>query len=108
MTEAVLHGEPGTRRDVVLLNAAAALLVAGVVGRSLLLGQRVPTGGTVPEPDVPDVPAELPAGARDQDAGVSLAERIGDRVLQSRLTRESSQAIPCSSGSAGSYSSVTG
>jgi len=33
MTEAVLRGEPGTRRDVVLLNAAAALLVAGVVGQ---------------------------------------------------------------------------
>ena len=33
MTEAVLHGEPGTRRDVVLLNAAAALLVAGIVGQ---------------------------------------------------------------------------
>ncbi len=32
MTEAILHGEPGTRRDVVLLNAGAALLVAGVVG----------------------------------------------------------------------------
>ena len=33
MTESVLHGEPGVRRDVVLLNAAAALLVAGVVGQ---------------------------------------------------------------------------
>lgn len=33
MTEAVLQGEPGIRRDVVLLNAAAALLVAGVVGQ---------------------------------------------------------------------------
>ncbi len=33
MTEAVLRGEPGTRRDVVVLNAAAALLVAGVVGQ---------------------------------------------------------------------------
>jgi anthranilate phosphoribosyltransferase len=32
-TEAVLNGEPGVRRDVVLLNAAAALLVAGVVGQ---------------------------------------------------------------------------
>jgi anthranilate phosphoribosyltransferase len=33
MVEAVLHGEPGVRRDVVLLNAAAALLVAGHVDR---------------------------------------------------------------------------
>jgi anthranilate phosphoribosyltransferase len=33
ITEAVLRGEPGTRRDVVVLNAAAALLVAGVVGQ---------------------------------------------------------------------------
>jgi anthranilate phosphoribosyltransferase len=31
ITEAVLRGEPGIRRDVVLLNAAAALLVAGAV-----------------------------------------------------------------------------
>ncbi len=33
MVEDVLRGEPGARRDVVLLNAGAALLVAGVVDR---------------------------------------------------------------------------
>jgi anthranilate phosphoribosyltransferase len=33
MVESVLNGEPGARRDVVLLNAAAALLVAGAVER---------------------------------------------------------------------------
>jgi anthranilate phosphoribosyltransferase len=33
MVEAVLGGEPGARRDVVLLNAGAALLVAGAVGQ---------------------------------------------------------------------------
>jgi anthranilate phosphoribosyltransferase len=33
MVETVLRGEPGARRDVVLLNAGAALLVAGAVDR---------------------------------------------------------------------------
>lgn len=33
ITESVLRGEPGARRDVVLLNAGAALLVAGAVER---------------------------------------------------------------------------
>jgi anthranilate phosphoribosyltransferase len=32
MVEAVLRGEPGARRDVVLLNAGAALVAAGAVG----------------------------------------------------------------------------
>jgi hypothetical protein len=37
----------------------------------------------------------------------SRSDRIGDCVLQSCLTRGSSQGTPCSSGSSGSYSSVT-
>jgi anthranilate phosphoribosyltransferase len=31
MVESILNGEPGVRRDVVVLNAGAALLVAGAV-----------------------------------------------------------------------------
>ena len=50
--------------------------------------------------------AELPAGAGDQDA-TSRGERIGDCVLQRWRTRGSFHGIPCSSGSTGSYSSVT-
>ena len=49
--------------------------------------------------------AELAAAARDYDA--SRSERIGDDVLQSPATRGSFQGSSCSSGSAGSYSSVT-
>ena len=48
---------------------------------------------------------ELAAGARYDD--VSRAERIGDVVLQRWRTRSSSHGMPCSSGSAASYSSVT-
>jgi hypothetical protein len=51
--------------------------------------------------------AELAACARDQDPAASRTERIGDAVLQRCLTRGSSQGSPFSSGSAGSYSSVT-
>ena len=52
--------------------------------------------------------AELAARAGDQDATAwSRAESVGICVLHRCLTRGSSQAIPCSSGSAGSYSSVT-
>ncbi len=55
-----------------------------------LLGQRV---------------AELAACARDQDW--SRSERIGVSVLHRCLTRGSDHGSPCSSGAAGSYSSVT-
>ena len=49
--------------------------------------------------------AELAAGPRYEDA--SRSERIGLSVLHRCLTRGSSQGIPCSSGSVGSYSRVT-
>ena len=51
--------------------------------------------------------AELAAGAGDQDSPASRSERIGDFVLQRSTTRGSFHGNPCSSGSAGSYSSVT-
>jgi hypothetical protein len=52
--------------------------------------------------------AELTARARYDDAASrSRCERIGDFVLQRCTTRESFQGISCSSGSDGSYSSVT-
>ena len=50
--------------------------------------------------------AELPGCAGDQDS-LSRSDRIGDVVLQRSRTRGSSHAMSCSSGSAGSYSSVT-
>jgi anthranilate phosphoribosyltransferase len=40
MIEALLGGERGPRRDIVLLNAGAALLIAGVAG-SLVEGVRI-------------------------------------------------------------------
>src|SRR6185503_10494137 len=52
-------------------------------------------------------PAELAAGARYEDGCVSRSDRIGDCVLQSSRTRGSSHGNPCSSGSEGSYSSLT-
>ncbi len=50
---------------------------------------------------------ELPTGAGYEDATASRDDRIGVCVLHSSLTRGSSQASECSSGSAGSYSRVT-
>ena len=49
--------------------------------------------------------AELPARAGYDD--VSRSERIGDVVLQRWRMRSSSHGMPCSSGFAASYSSVT-
>src|SRR4029450_4507768 len=50
--------------------------------------------------------AELAARAGDQEAA-SRSERSGERVAHRCLTRSSSHGMPCSSGSVGSYSSVT-
>ncbi len=68
ITEAVLHGESGARRDVVLLNAAAALLVAGRVpdmeGGIELAALTIDAGLGV------DLLARLRAERRAADAGV--------------------------------------
>jgi hypothetical protein len=53
---------------------------------------------------------ELAARSRDYDAlsdVLSRSERIGDWTLQRWATRGSFQGMPCSSGSAPSYSSLT-
>ncbi len=87
MQHQVDRPEPGRwgERDVPVLTAQRQ----DVVGRERLL-QR---------------PAQLAGGAGDQDA--SRADRIGVVVLHRCATRGSFHGIPCSSGSAGSYSSVT-
>ncbi len=51
--------------------------------------------------------SELAARSRDQDASLSRSDRIGDWTLQRWATRGSFQGMPCSSGSAPSYSSLT-
>ena len=62
---------------------------------------------------LPERPTELPARAGDENstgqdaAPASRAERIGSVVFHRRATRGSFQGIVCSSGSDGSYSSVT-
>ena len=50
---------------------------------------------------------ELPTRSGYEHASTSRGERIGESVLQRCLTRGSAQQSPCSSGAAGSYSSVT-
>ena len=55
-----------------------------------------------------ELAAELAAAAGHEHAGhASRGERIGFAVDQRSRTRSSSQRTFCSSGSAGSYSSVT-
>ena len=51
--------------------------------------------------------AQLPAGARYEQAAASRGETIGVVVLHRFATLGSAQHTPCSSGSIGSYSSVT-
>src|SRR4029077_194252 len=50
---------------------------------------------------------ELPTGPGYEQAAASRGETIGVVVLHRCATRSSAQHTPCSSGSAGSYSSVT-
>jgi hypothetical protein len=52
-------------------------------------------------------PPELTPCPRYEQEARSRADRIGTSVVQRCFTRESAQQTPCSSGSAGSYSSVT-
>ena len=67
--EAVLRGEPGARRDVVLLNAGAALVVAGVAD---------------------DLPAGIERAALTIDAG--LATELLERLRAERRAAESASA----------------
>ena len=61
----------------------------------------------VPREGLPERDAELAAGPGQDDASRSRCESVGDVVLQRCATRGSFHAIACSSGSEGSYSSVT-
>jgi anthranilate phosphoribosyltransferase len=75
IVEAVLRGEPGARRDVVLLNAAAALEVAGVVD---------------------DLAAGIDRAALTIDAGLAteLLARLRDERRLAEATRPVSEAAP--------------
>ena len=84
-------------------NEIGRLLERGRRKRDVPLGMgQPPRGGK----GLSERVTELAARPRDQDAA-SRSDRIGDFVLQRSTTRGSSQASWCSSGSAGSYSSVT-
>ena len=68
IVESILHGEPGARRDVVLLNAAAALVVAGVAD---------------------DLPAGIERAALTIDAG--LGTELLERLRAERRTAEAAR-----------------
>jgi anthranilate phosphoribosyltransferase len=70
IVESVLRGEPGARRDVVLLNAAAALVVAGTVD---------------------DLPAGVDRAALTIDAGLAM-ELLG-RLRAERLTADTARTV---------------
>src|SRR5262249_46358031 len=69
-------------------------------------GQLPPRARVRPPKGPPQRGAELAACARYEETA-SRSDRIGDLVLQRSTTRGSFHGTPCSSGSAGSYSSVT-
>jgi anthranilate phosphoribosyltransferase len=69
ITESILRGEPGARRDVVLLNAGAALVVAGVVD---------------------DLAAGIDRAALTIDAG--LATELLGRLREERRAAEAARA----------------
>jgi anthranilate phosphoribosyltransferase len=72
MVEAVLRGEPGARRDVVLLNAAAALLVAGAVAQ---LEEGIDRAGLAIDAGVgTELLEKLRAERREADAAKAAAE----------------------------------
>ena len=73
LTEAILRGEPGSRRDVVLLNAGAALLVAGVVGQ---LEEGIEQAAlTIDAGLAAELLAALRAERRTAEAAVAVAPR---------------------------------
>jgi anthranilate phosphoribosyltransferase len=78
IVESVLRGEPGARRDVVLLNAAAALVVAGVAD---------------------DLSAGLDRAALAIDAG--LATDLLERLRRERRDAETAAAVAAASALAG-------
>ena len=96
MIEAVLRGEPGIRRDVVLLNAGAALLVAGVVGQ---MEEGIDAAALTIDAGLGDRAARGPAGraaraARPpRRAGVTVADRR-DPTARRRTARPAPTSSP--------------